>query len=82
MTHVKITWKAFGSSQSAEIEIDSMDNLLESLFAQTNAYRGALWNLIEAVLPEDRTHTALSVGDEVEIDGVAYRCADIGWEKI
>ncbi len=40
-----------------------------------------LWKVIEARLAPDRTHTSLSVGDEIEIDGQTYVCADIGWVK-
>jgi hypothetical protein len=29
-----------------------------------------------------RTHTAISVGDEIEINGQVYICADFGFEKI
>jgi len=56
--------------------------LLEDLFKQTNWYEGNIWDIIEPVLPADRTHTALSVGDEVEIDGLVYRCAEFGWEYL
>lgn len=51
-----------------------------------------LWNSIKAVLPANRTHTSLSVGDEIQInrsyaaignqDGPTYRIADIGWELV
>lgn len=42
----------------------------------------ALWEKIESKLSPVRTHTSLSVGDEVEIDGRAYVCADLGFERI
>lgn len=47
-----------------------------------SASKIALWELIESKLSPVRTHTSLSVGDEVEIDGRAYVCADLGWLKI
>ena len=37
-----------------------------------------LWETIESKLSPTRTHTSLSVGDEVEIDGRAYVCKDLG----
>lgn len=62
---------------------DGVDHyqLCEFLFRDTNTYQGSLWNLLQP-LPEDRTHTAMSVGDEVTIDGHTYRCADFGFEKV
>lgn len=45
-----------------------------------------LWNRIRDIAPANRTHTSLSVGDEIAITDnnktTAYRCAEIGWEKI
>jgi hypothetical protein len=41
-----------------------------------------LWKVIEPRLASDRTHTSLSIGDEIEIDGQVYVCADIGWVKV
>lgn len=43
---------------------------------------GPLWDLIEPVMPEDRSHTALSIGDEVEIDGKSYRVEPVGWLEL
>lgn len=85
MTTLKITWQAFGPSHSAEIEIDSMVSpvaLCEMVFRDTNLYAGGLWDLIEPVLPVGRSHTALSVGDLVAVDGVTFRCDDAGWTQI
>jgi len=47
-----------------------------------NAFEIYLWNVIEARLAEDRTHTSLSIGDEIEIDGQVYVCSDFGWVKV
>jgi hypothetical protein len=41
-----------------------------------------LWKTIESKLSPTRTHTSLSVGDEVEIDGRAYICADLGFKLL
>ena len=41
-----------------------------------------LWKTIESKLSAFRTHTAISIGDEIEIDGQVYICADFGFEKI
>jgi hypothetical protein len=46
-----------------------------------NAFEIYLWKVIEPRLASDRTHTSLSVGDEIEIDGQSYTCADFGWVK-
>jgi len=54
--------------------------MLEALFVATNTYEGPLWDDMQP-LPEDRSHTALSVGDVVELDGTPYRCATFGWNE-
>ena len=41
-----------------------------------------LWNEIESKLSPFRTHTSISVGDEIEIDGQVYNCADVGFQKV
>jgi hypothetical protein len=57
-------------------------DLLETLFAQTNQYKGHIWDAIEDRLPLRRSHTALSVGDEVSIDGAWFECDHIGWKNL
>lgn len=54
----------------------------ERIYKATNIYSGQLWDIIEPKLSQFRTHTAISVGDEIEIDGQVYICADFGFEKI
>lgn len=95
MSQVKITWKAFGDKpeagrfvSSVEFETEfkiaeaDVDQFLNVVYRGTNIYSGNLWNLIEPKLSPTRTHTALSVGDEIEIDGQVYIVADFGFEKI
>lgn len=89
---VTITYKAFStpfeqSDNCAKLSFSvaySGDDyaLLEALFHDTNTYSGSLWNIIKDLLPAERTHTALSVGDEVEIDRRVYRCERIGWQEL
>jgi hypothetical protein len=56
---------------------------LEYLFECTNLYQGAIWkSFLDGKMPEERSHTALSVGDEVVLDGRAYRCEFVGWKSI
>jgi hypothetical protein len=67
------------------VETDAWDGLpdleiCETMFRDTNLYEGAAWDLLQP-LPEKRTHTALSVGDYVVIDGRMYRCASVGWKQ-
>ena len=63
-------------------ELDGDDMVwLEYLFECTNLYQGAIWKLfLDGKMPEDRSHTALSVGDQVVLDGRAYGCAMTGWD--
>ncbi len=87
---ITVTWQAFAARDDREItsvsiqtvSTDDDHKLCERLFRDTNLYNGELWDLIEPGLSPKRTHTALSVGDEVSIDGRRYVCADIGWEPV
>lgn len=97
----------FISSATLELDgfygVCSNDLLLNSVYKVTNLQSDlaefggapaelALWNSIKAVLPINRTHTSLSVGDEIQInrteasianqDGPTYRIANIGWEMV
>jgi hypothetical protein len=57
-------------------------DLLDKVWRDTNLYKGSFWRVLEPVLPENRTHTAMSVGDEVTINGRSYYCNHIGWKRI
>ena len=93
MSEIKISWKAFeprGERQHTSVSFSHeiknphgiMDKvLLELIFESTNLYQGMFWDIIEPKLSPLRTHTALSVGDEIEIDGRVYRCENIGWKR-
>ncbi len=70
----------------------SHDVLLNAIYKASNlqdeladfgakAFEIYLWKVIEPRLASDRTHTSLSIGDEIEIDGQSYTCADFGWLK-
>lgn len=95
MSQVKVTWKAFGNKPEInryisfvefetefDINDENRDMFLTVVYQQTNTYQGNFWNIIEPKLSAFRTHTAISVGDEIEIDGQVYICADFGFEKI
>jgi hypothetical protein len=93
MSQVKVTWKAFGDKietgrfiSSVEFEtefaIEDAQKFCEVVYHVTNTYSGNLWDIIQPLLAETRTHTSISVGDEIEIDGQVYICADFGFEKI
>jgi hypothetical protein len=89
---VTILWCAFGDKpernrwmQSATITLPIDEkatdlDVCNVAYTNTNLYSGALWDILEPALPEDRTHTALSIGDLVIVDGRRYRCAEVGWE--
>lgn len=91
--NIKVTWKAFEKSLGLGEAVASVAvsykaesagdiEICEQVFQDTNKYRGSFWDLIEPVLPDNRTHTALSVGDEVEVNGIVYRCEGAGWEPV
>ncbi len=91
---IKVIWKAFEKSlgigervASVEVSYEASEDMgdieiCERVFQDTNKYQGSFWNLIEPLLPETRTHTALSVGDEVEVNGITYRCEGAGWQPV
>lgn len=95
MATVTITWKAFGnkpernrfiSSVTFDTEFDITDDnrndFFNVVYQQTNLYSGNLWNIIEPLLSPTRTHTALSVGDSIQINDTTYTVADFGFELV
>ena len=61
--------------------------ILELLFEQTNLYAGDVWfKYFEDKMPDNRSHTALSVGDKVTIERnderSVYLCENTGWELL
>lgn len=96
MTEIRIAYKAYAEYISADdphevtevvVEWELADDLTDSevceaVFAQTNLYHGELWDLVEPKLSERRTHTAVSVGDEVTVRGITYRCESVGWSAV
>lgn len=93
---VKITWKSFTPKRSESSVTFNAEKLFEGksdydicnqVFQDTNLYGGFIWDKIKDNLPLERTHTALSIGDEVTIydysvDRITkvYRCAEVGWD--
>jgi hypothetical protein len=89
MTTITVKWNpidkdAVPASKTINIhtvgEVDHI-KVCELVFRDTNMYQGNMWNILQP-LPEHRPHTALSVGDEVIIDGTAYRCENFGFAEI
>jgi hypothetical protein len=78
VTDAIVDFPAFDKFKDSEI--------CNQIFEQTNLYRGEFWSDLEQVMPKDRSHTALSVGDEVAItrcnQTTIYKCADFGWDLI
>ena len=63
------------------------EEILELLFEQTNLQAGDVWKThFEGKIPENRSHTSLSVGDKVTIerndDRSEYVCKMVGWELL
>ena len=89
---VTITWKAFEKPGSPAASVtfnfpsyldkDLSDiELCELAFRATNIGHTPLWSwTLKDILPDGRSHTALSIGDEIAIDNVVYRCASHSWE--
>jgi hypothetical protein len=64
-----------------DFENDNDFVICERIWANMNQYQGKVWDAMQP-LPEPRPHTAMSIGDEVQIDGRAYVCAVFGFESI
>lgn len=87
---IKITWVGmFDKSEFAQLGFTwQVENqvtdieILEKIYRDTNLYSGIIWELIEEILPPNRPHTALSVGDWIVIDGKTYECDDFGWKEL
>ena len=93
MTKVKITWKAFGDRPEVGREITSVEfdydlpegqemRFLNLLYEHTNLYQGELWGIISPKLSEHRTHTALSIGDEIQLGDDTYKVAPTGFDLL
>jgi hypothetical protein len=84
-THIQARLDAGKRTTSLAITVEHDGNdlkLCERVFAETNTYSGELWDRVEPLLSDKRTHTALSVGDHVRVDDSVYKCADIGFVMI
>ena len=94
-SQIKITWCAFGNKPQSNRFISSVqfetefkvtdanrEEFFNDVYRNTNLYNGNLWNVIEPLLSPTRTHTALSIGDQIEVDGIAYIISDCGFIKI
>lgn len=55
--------------------------ICEKIWSNMNQYQGEIWEAMQP-LPNPRPHTAMSVGDEITIDGRKYRCEDFGFKSI
>jgi hypothetical protein len=91
---IKITWQAFGNSPQRNRFVSSVEfkfnhigskitdqKLCDKIYQDTNLYSGLIWDIVEPLLSPTRTHTALSVGDEIQINENAYIVADFGFIK-
>lgn len=71
---------------SAEFEFETGERsdleLCEKVFRDTNLYSGELWDALQVAIPAERSHTALSIGDKVEIDGRVYVCGEVGFALV
>ena len=94
MTEIQVVW-ASGARYADEVGKEPVttktiefnvepgvpdEAVCEKVFRDTNLYEGDLWNALQP-LSEARTHTSLSVGDYVIVDGRMYRCAGVGWVR-
>jgi hypothetical protein len=92
---VKVTWVTMNhpSMPYARKEVENFDFIIvdwnatdldvcEEVYKQTNLYEGDFYERVEKFAPKDRGHTAISVGDFVDVEGNVYECADFGWNVV
>jgi hypothetical protein len=78
-----------------ELEIaDVLDiHIMNAIYEATNlqdeladfnrpSFTISLWKQIESLLSPNRTHTSLSVGDEIQIDNRIYEISDVGYKML
>jgi hypothetical protein len=64
--------------------IYQVTNLQDELvdFVRNSYYQIVLWDAIKEVLPANRTHTSLSVGDEIQIEDRLYSIEMVGFKML
>lgn len=70
---------------TAELEFDFPEGdtlICNAIYSNTNHYAGKFWDALQEVIPADRPHTALSMGDKISIDGREYVCSEFGWTLV
>ena len=87
--NITIYWNAFTKSENSEHdkfgfwwELDETKTdfeICEDIFQQTNLYKGEVFELIAQCATKERSHTALSVGDHIAINGRMYRVNSFGF---
>ena len=90
MRELEVIWSTAPGTpedvRSKKILVDLPDGMTdlqicEVVFVDTNLYSGVIWEAL-LPLPDDRTHTSISVGDHVRIDGALYRCMTEGFTQV
>lgn len=82
---ISIRFAALGGDASVEIPLPSCfvpdDEFLvaDTIVENTHIQSGPFWDRIKNILPPDRTHTALMVGDQIIIDDRVYTFERPGW---
>lgn len=76
---------------SSEINIDAENfdpdfeqnfkTICNEVYRATNVYYGEIWNALQP-LPEARSHTALSTGDVVIVNGERFWLGSTGFERL
>jgi hypothetical protein len=56
--------------------------ICEAIYRQTHGCTGELWDAIAPALPTECSHSSLSLGDDVIIDGRRYRFHVTGFKPI
>jgi len=78
---ITIAYKSFGSTDIFNFPSDlipagmEVEDALEVVFRECNHVDGTEWIA-------NKKLRSMSVGDEVNVDGVAYVCAAFSWEKL
>ena len=84
----KITSVEFDVETGMTPDLDLMNLLYEATnlqdelyaFGGSNSVAFKVWKMIQPLLSPDRTHTSLSVGDEIQIQYRTYRITHTGFD--
>ena len=78
----KIGRTSYETEINVPVDYPNYEQICDVIYQQTNIYAGDFWETNNKKFPKDRSHTAISVGDIIEVNGIPFKCENAGWSKI